>query len=161
MKMLYLFLLFLYSLSADINSTLKAEENLEKADQLIENLQSEINWFFKYISPNKTPISSDPEERKLEEELIKKWSDEHAQVVESVNNLQKAFLDFRDKMAEALSIRFTQNQYGTSRYALSTLEITEWYVKYMEENLFPSDWKSLYQKSLQEKQQTTPSLSKR
>lgn len=114
----------------------------EKADDCWETYQDEIRWFIKYQKPDDDPQDSEPNEEDLR--IRKKERQDYLQMVETIALANNQFLYFRDRVAESLAAPYNSNAYAASIHALAIFELTKWYTNYMQENLFPSNWPSLY-----------------
>jgi hypothetical protein len=135
-------------------SQLRGEDffsTFKEADKRLEMLNAEIKWFLDYCAPTRQSVRVKSKEE--ENFYVKKWQGEHMQLIESVRNVQSEFFAFREKMADVLSVRFDQGRHGASLSAKTTLDLTKWYVKYIEDNLFPFGWEELYKEYLKEQKQ--------
>lgn len=144
-------------------SQLKAGDVLSifnETDKRLTALDAQMKWFLDYCAPKEEIVQSKSESNSEKSDYIEKWQDEHTQLVESVADIQREFFLFREKMANVVSVRYDQNRYGASLRAKTMLDLTKWYVKYIEDNLFPSDWKSLYTSYSEEKTRKTPKINR-
>lgn len=120
-------------------------------DQRWDLFKDRLNWFFEYTA---VKVECDPNDD-MEVWLKGKCEKEHERLKESVMHLSDEFLEFRMKTAQVFEGRFHPASYSRTIYANTCQDLTEWYVNYIEANLFPADWKSLYEQYVHEKERTT------
>lgn len=133
-----------------------AHNQREQAQKKWDLFQEEMAWYLYHYKDPLRQFSAITENNTLEEIELKnylkeRWTRQHQTLEEDVIQVQKAFLDFRNKVASTFSSNYGDSQYGYSMNANANLELTEWYIDYMEKNLFPIDWQERYKHYLQER----------
>lgn len=165
MRLFYLFTLSLttFILQADdlndytpIESPyiLEGDRRLEEADKKWENFQEEIKWFLEYTKPPTTDLGNIESETDVKRE----WVQQYDEFSKNISDLQDEFLKFRTKVVNCILTNAGGNSsHQFLSYSSSLLEVTHWYVNYMEKTLFPHDWKPPYEKYIKEKTNSTNS----
>lgn len=114
---------------------LKSNPEIEKANALLENLNRDMQVFLESRRHN-LHLSEDYLKQKGEWEKEVKILNALDEKVSAVQNL---FLEFRNNLSEMVALDFGDNSHAYSHFSYSILEVTKWYVKYIEEMLFPRD----------------------
>jgi hypothetical protein len=140
MKFLFFLLLLLSNcicglLADECQYILKSDPEIEQAEILLANLNREIQSFLRSKEHNLFLLEDDlQEEGLLDSEL------QAIHMLESkIQAVQPLFLEFRKRLAEMVSFDYGDNSQSYSHLSFSILEITKWYVKFIEETLFPRD----------------------
>ena len=114
---------------------LKRDLDIEKAQDLLTGLDQEMEAFLKSKEHN----------MRLSEDYLKQ-SGQWEKKVQSLNTLkekvmivQNLFLEFRENVSEMISLDLGDSSYASAIFSSSNREITEWYVKYLKEMLFPRE----------------------
>ncbi len=145
-----LFIMFLFntvlSLAVDLPSQAdlyldKTASLMDQADKRLAYLNEEVAEFFDYLDQS----------RERFEPLLKEegeWEVRLNQDNEFKNRIvktNKAFLEFRHHAANSIAMTYNGSPYSCLVYAHSVSGLTEWYVSYLEEMLFPKGWQSIYE----------------
>ena len=118
------------------------ERDYQATDEKWEEFESILSWYLESEKPELIHASNE-EEEVLAAFFNEKWSEEHAHLEETLQELNGQFLDFREELSEALSLRET-GVTGAALRASVVKEVTECYVSIVEEYLLPSSWKNAY-----------------
>lgn len=114
------------------------QENREKAEKLLFGLDLDLSRFL-----SRREMNLADSEKFLKEEGV--WSEEEGAWNRSVKHneeLQKrilkqktVFVAFRDNLAEIISLNYEKSPMGEYEASMAELDITEWYVNFLKQEL--------------------------
>lgn len=139
-------------LSHDSPYTIERINQAEISDKKWENFKAEVSWFLDYNNPMRdTPPLEDIEE---DQYLREKWSRRQDEFARSLVKADQAFFEFRRYVGEAIMAKFGEGRYGDHASLGIEIDLTNWYIEFMQNTLFPHDWKELYENHKKTKNQT-------
>jgi hypothetical protein len=123
--------------------------NYEATYQRQRQLQDEITWFLESEKPKKPTDDEKEESQYVYETHLRQHQDKTKQIQEALEAffaLREKFSDVCDSPPDTVSSTFN-GLIGSS----IGLEMTDWFASYVEDKLFPSDWKIRFDEYLKEK----------
>lgn len=130
--------------SYDSPYTIKMIEQAKISDKKWENSQREVVWFLDYNNPIKNIVSFEGIEK--DSYLKEKWSCQQDELTQSLVAANQSFLEFRKCIEEVIAAKSGDGRYADYASSAVGFDLTNWYIEFMEDKLFPHNWKELYNK---------------
>ena len=136
---------------AAISQSSFEEKQAPDATEKLDRYQKTLTWYSAYLREQELDMKKKLTTQKQYENYLK----DHQQLEELIVKTQILFSDFR---ASVRDIVFSK--YGVTPYARDLLtspieNMTEWYVNFMQELLFPNNWEEKFH-AYSDQQKTSP-----
>ncbi len=118
---------------------------LEKEEALSikrwEEFQDGLAWLVPYSNPfkNVPPLEDEEEDRYLRE----KWDRREKEFADALIRLNVAFWEFHNRVEEAVMTGLGQERYASHAAVQAGFDLTKLYIEFMENELFPENWREL------------------
>ena len=125
----------------------KVLETYKISSQEWSEFQKHLTWLLETQKP--APAATDLDKISKDEKEIaayfqRKREKSYNELITKVMVLQELFRIFQDRLSEVMELG-AEGIHAYSRAADALLETTEWYISFMENNLFYPGWKSDYE----------------
>jgi hypothetical protein len=139
---------FLLGLISNENYSMAFSDSFEiariktlEADQETDKLQKELKWYFDF----RNELASDGEKSLKNQGMWDKQILQNQELKIKLGATLELLKKFRENAARSLSLSSESDTGQAFLEATVYLDITEWFVKYVENTLFPQGWEDTYQ----------------
>jgi hypothetical protein len=107
------------------------QENREKAGELLSQLELDLSRFLSRREKYQTASEKFLREEGMWNEFVK----DNKALQRKILRQRRVFVNFRDNLVKTISLVYGKNPLGENEASIAELEITEWYVNFMREEV--------------------------
>lgn len=118
-----------------------AYDKIAEANERLKVFNKELEWFEYFRSEMALKLEESLKEKKLWEAQL--LQDQELRI--RLEYIQDSFKKFRENTARVISLSLDDDTRQIAMEAIVHLDMTKWFIKYVEDTLFPQGWNESYQ----------------